>query len=621
MNIKDFCGSQELNLIVKKRPVQRNNSIKKILQNENDSPTSMLNSKSVTNFFTNSNKNYAESSASMHSFNDTKIENLNQINLQLPSTNTFFLTAENSCVNSTSSSSISSFQDHMVGIDSTNKLMNTSSHSSISGVNQVAQENYYSSSLISDYRLTLTDLLELNLIDVTNGLIINPVNGMRLTVADAIRIDLLNSDVKEIANTFLKETSCNGNRLSTCSKLTVKEAIQMSVLNANKNEIYLSKSSNQTLKLNLYDAKKRNLILKPLTLSEAFIRNLIQPNGFVRNPINNKYYTFEHLITNDLRLLCCCSGSKKCKGNDDEDEGYMVEEEFPMHVFDFDTKHIIDPNDPDKRLLSLSEAIEIGLILPQTFELNLSTRLGLCINTQTKISAQKLNLYDAFFNTKHLNLSLLLYKPEIENVFIKLMCSSDLTQCSKVGILLSKREKIGLLEAINLNVIDLNTCTYSTLLYNNDENLRFSLSEAIYKYKLVDVELLDLLNTPIGIKRNKCEITVLDSLKDSSLILEKYLYKNPFSNDYMQLDSHTCKAMLSDDVVKNIKRLITRINVKSYIISLNPNGQKKSMGSSNNLSRSNSTQLINVKTPTVVYNKIQQKQQRAVISEVSRLKI
>jgi len=212
------------------------------------------------------------------------------------------------------------------------------------------------------------------------------------------------------------------------------------------------------------------------------------------------------------------------------------EEELPMHVFDFDTKHIIDLNDPDKRLLSLSEAIEIGLILPHTFELNLSSRLGLCPNAQTKIGAQKLNLYDAFFKTKHLNLSLLLYKPEIENVFVKLMCSSDLTQSSKVGILLSKREKIGLIETINLNVIDLNTCTYSTLLFNNDENLRFSLSEAIYKYRLVDVELLDLLNTPIGLKRNKCEITVLDSLRDSSLILEKYLYKNPFSNDYMQLD-------------------------------------------------------------------------------------
>ena len=189
------------------------------------------------------------------------------------------------------------------------------------------------------------------------------------------------------------------------------------MLNAQKNEIYLSKSSNQTLKLNLFDAKKRNLILKPLTLSEAFIRNLIQPNGFVRNPINNKYYTFASLIENDLKLLCCCENKKY-----DEDEYAEEDEEgraYAMHVFDFDTKHIIDPNDPDKRLLSLSEAIEIGLVLPHSFEFSLSSRLGLSLNTQSRIGAQKLNLYDAFFNTKHLNLALLLYRPEIENVFVK----------------------------------------------------------------------------------------------------------------------------------------------------------------------------------------------------------
>ena len=36
--------------------------------------------------------------------------------------------------------------------------------------------NFYHSSLISDYRLTLTDL-----INISNGLIINPLNGRRLT--------------------------------------------------------------------------------------------------------------------------------------------------------------------------------------------------------------------------------------------------------------------------------------------------------------------------------------------------------------------------------------------------------------------------------------------------------
>ena len=46
-------------------------------------------------------------------------------------------------------------------------------------------------------------------------------------------------------------------------------------------------------------------------------------------------------------------------------------------------------------------------------------------------------------------------------------------------------------------------------------------------------------------------------------------FENLFTNEYIQLDSHACKALLGDHLVKRIKRLITRINVKSYMISLN----------------------------------------------------
>ena len=291
--------------------------------------------------------------------------------------------------------------------------------------------NFYHSSLISDYRLTLTDLIDLNLIDISNGLIINPLNGRRLTIADAIRIDLLNSDVKEIANTFM-------NNETNCIKLTVREAIKLSILNPFRNEIYLS-PSNLNLKLNLNDARKRNLILKPLTLSEAFIRNLIQPNGFVRNPINNKYYSFESLVTNDLNS------------------------ENQFYLFDFETKHIIDPNDSDKKLLSLAEAIEMGLILPHSFELN--------------ISHNRLNLYEAFFNSQNTNLTLLLYKPEIENVYIRLAHSVKSNK-NGLAILLSRRDKIGLIEAVNLNVINLKQKTYSIL---NETVISLEEAAALYK--------------------------------------------------------------------------------------------------------------------------------------------
>lgn len=400
--------------------------------------------------------------------------------------------------------------------------------------------NFYHSSLISDYRLTLTDLIDLNLIDISNGLIINPLNGHRLTIADAIRIDLLNSDVKELANTFLDTTN-------TSVKLTVREAIQIQMLNPFRNEILLSQS-NSNLRLNIYDARKRNMILKPLTLSEAFIRNLIQPNGFVRNPINNKYYAFETLILSDME-------QNKARKN----KSLNYDASIQHFVFDFETKHIIDPNDRDKRLLSLTEAVNIGLIIPRTFELNLTTP-----------NVRRVNLYEAFFNGHSLRLSLLLYKPEIENVYIKL--SSDLynnkpdyfsskTKKSKLSIILSRRDRIGLIEAINLNVIDLKTMTYATLSEQPDLT---SLTDAISKHEIIDKELLELLNTPVNNNH-----TIRDYINDFTLVLEKYLVRDAKRNEYVQFDSYIGKTILSESLARRIKRLITRINVKSYIISLN----------------------------------------------------
>lgn len=522
MNYRDFCGSQEFN----------------------------LNASATAGAATAVGKKHP--TTTHHSMNKSKSSNLRLLNEN--GAGGFYLSADLSSTTSSSSNSSLQMSNSATG--------ETASSPTPQHTAPTEMYNFYNSSLISDYRLTLTDLIDLNLIDISNGMIINPLNGARLTIADAIRIDLLNSDVKEVANTFLLPGSFQSTTAVASLKLTVKEAIQNCVLNPNRNEIYLNKSN----KLNLFEAKKKNLILKPLTLSEAFIRNLIQPNGFVRNPINNKYYAFESLIINDL--------STRQAPTDGE---YLHEQ--PIYLFDLDTKHIIDPNDAEKRLLSLSEAIDMELIIPRTFELNIRG------NNQHPI--RRVNLYEAFFNSSQLNLSLLLYKPEIENVYVRLTTSvlnqnnnnnaalkqspSVLNQQRKISVLLSKRDKLGLLEAINLNVLNLKLRTYCSM---SDACDRVSLDDAVSKFKLVDGELIDLLNTPTGIQRSNRELTVYDCINDSTLVLEKYLFKNPFNNELVNLDSHTCKVILGDETVRRIKKLITRINIKSYIISLNSSDSK-----------------------------------------------
>ncbi len=552
MNFRDFCGSQEFDII--KRQSLKNLSMTHI-------PRAHVTSSS------NLNKQPDLSSAS---FVNTK------------NGGGFFLSAD--CHSSLSSSSSSS----VLSMNKDEGKAHTESNSSSDKASTKSEsQSVHAQAIISEYRLTLTDLIELNLVDVSNGLIINPLNGVRITISDAMKLELLNTDVKEIANTFYLNaasasfSSKSIQNIANALKLTVREAIKIGVLNPSRNEINLS-PSNPALRLNLYQAKKQNLILKPLTLSEAFLKNLIQPNGYVRNPINSKFYAFESLIMNDL------------------------DRQQPLYVFDFDTKHIIDPNDCEKRLLSLREAIEIGLILPRTFELN--------TNLRGKPATK--NLYEAFLNSTKFNFGLLVYKPEIENVYVKLMTNKKTNESenhaahNRLAVILSKRDKIGLCEALNLNVINLKNKTYKFILTNNELNSeKISLDEATFRFNLVDRELIILLNQPVGLTVDAQSLSILDCITHKYLHLEKNLFQNPLSNEFMSLDSQQCRALIGDETVKKIKKLITRVNIKSYVISMNNNTMAAPLSSmtslrSASMHNASNNQLVNFKPPTVIHNKL-----------------
>ena len=393
------------------------------------------------------------------------------------------------------------------------------------------QQNYPTCrmvSTVSDYRLTLTDFIDLNLLDIKTGLIINPLNGDRLTLHEAIKLELINSDVKEIANVY---DSCN-------SKLTIKEAIRLQLIDSFKNEFIIKNYK----RMSFNEARERNLILKPLTLSEAFMFNLIEPTGYVKNPLNHEYILFDKLINPSI------------------DYG----------LFDLDTKHIIDPNRKHK-LLSLNEAIDTNLILPKTFEINLIRDM---IDTEALAAIKlwsptlntnsiniRINLFDAFFNIKNLNLNLLLYKPEIENVYIKINHEQQQQVHQKSKYI---RKNIGLLEAINYKVIDLTKEIY----YLSYPTSYLTFNDAL-ENNLIDYELFDILHTTIGTQRNGQPIKIKDCLNNYTFYLEKCLFKNPFSNEYLHLDSFACKSLLGENIIRIIKNLITRINIKNYIISFN----------------------------------------------------
>lgn len=191
MNYKDFCGSQEFHNLSATTQTTNNNT-----NANNKTPRPIVRSKSahlkneLQQHFSLTSSDPSAISASSGSSSSSSSLQMNE------NSNTSHHNQNNPTIVANGSSGTTS--NGATTMTNANIVKDSQS-------TPIVQEmyNFYSSSLISDYRLTLTDLIELNLIDISNGLIINPLNGTRLTIADAIRIDLLNSDVKEIANTTL----------------------------------------------------------------------------------------------------------------------------------------------------------------------------------------------------------------------------------------------------------------------------------------------------------------------------------------------------------------------------------------------------------------------------------
>lgn len=88
---------------------------------------------------------------------------------------------------------------------------------------------------------------------------------------------------------------------------------------------------------------------------------------------------------------------------------------------------------------------------------------------------------------------------------------------NRIAVVLSKRERLGLVEAINLSLIDLKARTYAA------EEGPVSLEEACHGLHLIDPVLLELLASSAGLRRNNRDLSIQECIQDSILQLEKVL--------------------------------------------------------------------------------------------------
>ncbi|CAF1335380.1 unnamed protein product, partial [Didymodactylos carnosus] len=181
-------------------------------------------------------------------------------------------------------------------------------------------------------RLTLTDCLELDLIDLQTGYFINPTNGFTMPLSEATKKGFLHSDINEIVLSHTQE------------KITLSEALESGIITS-PNGYYFDLTTKQ--QLTLTDALKHRLLEKPYTLSMAFVNDMIDHNNQILSFRTGKRLTLADAIK--------------------------------RNILDDHTKHIIHP--VTKKLLSLIEAQKINLI----------TIDGYVIDPNTK---QKQTLYD-----------------------------------------------------------------------------------------------------------------------------------------------------------------------------------------------------------------------------------
>ncbi|PAV59482.1 hypothetical protein WR25_19075 [Diploscapter pachys] len=163
--------------------------------------------------------------------------------------------------------------------------------------------------------ITLSDAIDNDFINANNGEFNDRNTSDNFTLRDAVskQHNLLNLHVSEVVNT-------DENKRLTLGEALVRNAIN--IRNGNFTDLRSRRS------LSLREARKEDLISKPLTLTEVSQRDLIDSTGHISD-----------------------------RGTQNR---YSLLEAVAAGLLDSDVRHIVDPEEKD--VISISEALERGLL-------------------------------------------------------------------------------------------------------------------------------------------------------------------------------------------------------------------------------------------------------------------
>nr|XP_022907001.1 microtubule-actin cross-linking factor 1 isoform X2 [Onthophagus taurus] len=131
--------------------------------------------------------------------------------------------------------------------------------------------------------ISLYDAINQGLIDERTGWIVDRNSGNKYQIDAAVRTNLIDGDIREIIDP------------KTDTKITVIQALEKGIINPK-----LAKYIYSHEKLQFLEAKRRQFIVKPMTLKDVCDLNLINENGFISSPLHQKYLTLLEAISHGV---------------------------------------------------------------------------------------------------------------------------------------------------------------------------------------------------------------------------------------------------------------------------------------------------------------------------------
>uniref|UniRef100_A0A915IPP4 Microtubule-actin cross-linking factor 1 n=1 Tax=Romanomermis culicivorax TaxID=13658 RepID=A0A915IPP4_ROMCU len=352
-------------------------------------------------------------------------------------------------------------------------------------------------SLAPEIAISLTDCIELNFINASNGQFMDKNSDEKFTLGEALsKVNaLINLNVREIVNTNEQK------------KVPVRDALIRSVLNTragNFTDVRQHKS------LSLQEAHERELIQKPMTLTEIHAKDLVDSTyKFLDRGTGRRMFFLEAIA-----------------------EG-LIDAEIP---------HLVDPE--TNSIVSITDALENGFLLPTGSFIDPKNNEEMTLHEVAKLSwlaiPRKTSIFDVKAIKNTLTNQVISFNEAIDCGVVQLQSERFIDLASKDSFVLADSVEKGRLLDPQLHKV----LTASSGLKNTDGSL-------LSVFKAISLGMIDTKRSLVINKDTRQEMTPKNAYENGFLSLRGAMLQTAFFDIHPSLSLST---QPKKPIKKDIKR-------------------------------------------------------------------